>query len=182
MAIGRSSGWTTRRLCAPGWHRHEARPVTDGGRDTMSRARILLAALAAACSSSERPKVAAERALVPALRCALDVPVGTVVTLAEHGATFMTRPGARAPRSFGISARAPDGAGELRQVLAADVSIVYSVHKSEGGSGGEQATLVGALQVGDRQFAVTCEDQGEWPGAPDPTWCLAWLATVRVEG
>lgn len=135
-----------------------------------------------ACSSSGPPvKGVGERILVPALRGALDVPVGTEVTLDAEGATFTTRPGTRVPRSFDIYARSPDGAGELRQDLADDVSIVYSVHKSDGGSGGEEARLVGALRVGDRSFAVTCHDQAEWPGAPDPTWCLSWLATVRVD-
>lgn len=149
----------------------------------MRLARMLLGVVmgAVACSSSG-PPVLGERVAIAALRCALDVPVGTEVRLTEDGATFMTRPRARVSRSFGIYARAPEGAGEVRHNLAVDVSIAYSVHKSDGGSGGEEARLLGALRVGDRQYAVTCDDQAEWPDAPDPTWCLSWLATVSVGG
>ncbi|MFY0532230.1 hypothetical protein [Nannocystis pusilla] len=110
----------------------------------------------------------------------LDVPAGTEITLHDDGATFILEPGARAPHSFS-STRAPAQQGELRQVLAADVSIAYALEANDGGSGGNESTLVGSLRVGSSEFAVKCHDQDEWPGDPDASWCLTWLATTRVD-
>lgn len=145
----------------------------------MNHAGVLLAALltAAACTP---PTAAAERVAVPALRCTLDVPAGTAVAHTDDGATFTTRPGTRAPRRFSIHAR-PPGQGELHKLLAADVSITYTLHANDGGSGGAESVLAGALQVRDRNFAVTCHDQAEPPADADATWCLPWLATLRVD-
>ncbi|MFZ6177592.1 hypothetical protein [Nannocystis pusilla] len=143
--------------------------------------RVALSALVLMFACTPPPKVATKRAEIPALRCSLDVPVGTGVTLHDDGATFVLEPGARAPRAFSLHARAPAQPGELRQVLAPDVSIAYALEANDGGSGGSESTLVGSLRVGSSEFAVKCHDQDEWPGDPDASWCLAWLATIRLD-
>ncbi len=148
--------------------------------------RVLLATLVAvaACTAGMEETdatVAAQRVAIPALRSTLDVPAGTKVILADDGATLTTRPGTRAPRTIGIHARASAGPGELRRVLAAEVSVTYTLQTHEGGSGGAESVLAGDLQVGARRFAVTCHDQAEWPASADATWCLAYLATMRLD-
>ncbi|MCY0994428.1 hypothetical protein OV203_45315 [Nannocystis sp. ILAH1] len=143
--------------------------------------RVALSALVLLLACTPPPAVATKRAEIPALRCSLDVPAGTEVMLDDDGATFVLEPGTRAPHSFSLHARAPAQRGELRQVLAADVSIAYALEANDGGSGGSESTLVGSLQVGSSEFAVKCHDQDEWPGDPDASWCLTWLATIRVD-
>jgi hypothetical protein len=150
----------------------------------MRRARISLATAMIVAGCAPDSGVAAEPVAIPGLRCALDVPAGTAVALADDGATFTTRPGTRVPRTFSVHARPPGEPGELgeqRRVLAAGVTIAYTLQTDEGGSGGEESVLDGVLVVGERSFAVRCDDQSEPPGEPDATWCLAWLATLRVD-
>lgn len=154
--------------------------AAETGRNVRRMTRSPLAALVLLFACTPPPRVATKRAEIPALRCSLDVPAGTEVTLADDGATFILEPGARAPRSFSLHARALAQSGELRQVLTDDVSIAYALEANDGGSGGSESTLVGNLHVGDREFAVKCHDQDEWPGDPNASWCLEWLATIRV--
>jgi hypothetical protein len=146
----------------------------------LSMTRVLLAALVSLVGCTP-PAVATERALVPALGCSLDVPVGTRIELADDGATFTVRPGTRTPRSFAVHARAPTQPGELRRALAPDVSVAYTLRASDGGSGGVESVLTGGLRVGGSEFAVRCVDQAEPPVDADATWCLAWLATIRLD-
>lgn len=143
----------------------------------MHRTGALLAALIAACTAPTTPR---ERVAIAALRCSLDVPAGTAVALADDGATFTTRPGARVPRQFSVHAR-PSAPGESRRTLAADVAIAYTLRTADGGSGGAESVLEGRLQAGARSFAVTCNDQAEAPLEADATWCFVWLATLRVD-
>jgi hypothetical protein len=147
----------------------------------LPRALAATLAIAAACTvpGPSRP-TPSTTITIPALRCALDVPVGTEVRLTDDGATFTTRPLARYSRPFSVRADPPADPGAQRRSLASDVSVTYTVQTDSGGSGGDEAVLSGALQVGARTFAVSCHDQGEWPG-PDPTWCFAWLATIRAD-
>lgn len=139
------------------------------------RSSALLAALAA-CAPAGPPT---ERVAIAALHCTLEVPVGTAVALADDGATFTTRPGARVPRTFSLHARSPAEPGELQRTLAPGLSISYTLQQGPGGSGGEESRLLGALQLADRTFAVECHDQGESPNDANATWCLPWLATLR---
>lgn len=149
----------------------------------MNHAGVLLAAVvaAAACTASTVEMAATGRIAIPPLECTLEVPAGTEVTLVDDGATLITRPGTRVPRTLTIHARASAEPGEQRRVLAAGVSVGYTLRTNEGGSGGAQSVLAGDLWVGARRFAVTCDDQAEWPGSADATWCLVWLATLRLD-
>lgn len=113
---------------------------------------------------------------VPGLGLTIEMPAGTTAEFAADGATFTTRPGARVPRRIDIRGR-PAPAGDETRRLTADIEVAYSVELGGGGSGGEASVLTGALRVGERRYAVTCDDQGE---PPEPTWCLAWLATARL--
>ncbi len=126
------------------------------------------------------PEVARERVQIPALRAALDVPLGTGVELEADGASFSGGQRQRSARTFEDHAR-PSAPGELREALADDVSIAYTLRRDDGGSGGSVETLTGSLRVGGTDHAVECVDQGEWPDEPDAAWCLPWLATLRVE-
>lgn len=139
--------------------------------------RVLFAALAASVACTAPPTAVSVD--VPVLRCSLDVPTGTRVVLDDTGASFETTPGSRTPRSFAIHTGAPSQPGEQRRRLAADVTIAYTLHASDGGSGGAQSQLTGSLRIAGTELAVQCDDQAEPPGQADATWCLPWLATLR---
>ena len=56
--------------------------------------------------------------------------------------------------------------------------LVYRIDKYEGGSGGAEATLVGALDVGGGTYRVECHEQAELP-EPDGEWCIPYLRTIE---
>jgi hypothetical protein len=49
-----------------------------------------------------------------------------------------------------------------------------------GGSGGPEAQLQGQLHIGTRVLSVTCHDQREGVGSPDPEWCVPYLHHLRI--
>ena len=91
----------------------------------------------------------------------------------------------RAARSFSLEDGEPalvhsePAISRQEKVLAGGNRIRYELRNSDGGSGGAEAYLDGALVVGQLVLAVHCHDQAEEPAKPSAEWCLEWLATVR---
>lgn len=129
---------------------------------------------------------ATEEIAVPSLGVTIRVPTGTEVTHLGGGATFHVAPGSRVDRSFSLGTGEPalvhGEAATSRQEkkLAGGNLIRYELRTAEGGSGGAEEYLDGAIVVGQDVFAVHCHDQAEEPGKPSAEWCLQWLATARL--
>lgn len=122
---------------------------------------------------------------VPSLGVTLQVPAGTDTVHVGAGATFYVNPGARAARSFSLEEGEPalvhgePATSRQEKKLPGGGRIRYELRTSDGGSGGAEAYLDGALVVDQRVLAVHCHDQAEEPATPSAEWCLEWLATVR---
>lgn len=177
----------------------DGRPDTPAlGTSTMRAMRthlLLLLLLASACTatkptepwtgptSGEGPT---EEVAVPSLGITIRVPSGTDVAHLGSGATFYVAPGSRSGRSFSLEMGEPavvhGEAATSRQEkkLPGGNLIRYEIRSADGGSGGAEEFLDGAIVVGQDVFAVHCHDQAEEPAKPSAAWCLEWLATART--
>lgn len=126
-----------------------------------------------------------EEVAIPSLAVSIRVPAGTEVEHVAGGATFYVTPGSRAARSFSLGEGEPElvheQAATTRQEkkLPGGNLIRYELRTAEGGSGGAEAFLDGAIVVGQHVLAVHCHDQAEPPATPAGDWCLEWLATAE---
>lgn len=160
----------------------------------MHRFAASLLLLVSACSSktnepwagpSTATDGATENIAIPSLDITLDVPVGTETVHVGAGATFYVNPGHRRVRSFSVGDGEPalvhpePAISRQEKKLPGGALIRYELRASEGGSGGAEAYLDGAMVVGQQVLAVHCHDQQEWPTAASAEWCLEWLATIR---
>jgi len=126
-----------------------------------------------------------EHVAIPSLAVTLQVPAGTDTVHVGAGATFYVEPDTRRARSFSLEDGEPavvhtepaDSRQEKR--LPGGAKIRYELRSFEGGSGGAESFLDGAMVVDQQVLAVHCHDQAEAPAKPSAEWCLEWLATVR---
>ena len=105
-------------------------------------------------------------------------PVATAMR--DQEATLTLRPGARTPTELSLSAAPPGGApppGATSLPLAAPLQGSYTLTRSDGGSGGAEATLRGQIRGPTRRWIFTChaQSESEHPEAE----CLSLLATLR---
>ena len=66
-----------------------------------------------------------------------------------------------------------------RTRLANGAVLHYRVDTFEGGSGGEEHTLMGVLLMPTANYAVQSHDQAEYPARPDPRFCLKYLSSLK---
>ena len=66
--------------------------------------------------------------------------------------------------------------------LSSGAVLQYSIDRNiGGGSSGPEEELKGQVRIGQHALSVTCHDQREWPGSPEPEWCVSYLHHLTIE-
>jgi hypothetical protein len=162
----------------------------------MIRGRASLIAIAAAIAIAGGSPVRAQKAVDPAALKTFDFKLGEEayrIKLPPHASLMRGSGGDRFHVSLSTRAMrqmelrlAPDAPGNSyrrSQRLANGVVVTFEVipaPEGQTGTGGPEESLEGRLQIGARTLAVRCSDQAEWPGSPDPTWCIDYLQHLAV--
>jgi len=119
---------------------------------------------------------------LPNLPWRITLPPQAKVEPRSGGVSIALAPRSRYPYSLTIlqSSRSAATAASMSRTkeLAAGMTIRYRLEKDSGGSGGEEELLQGVIAYQAQTLEVTCHDQREY-SAPDATWCLPLLATLR---
>jgi len=94
------------------------------------------------------------------------------------------RPHTRTPDTMSLRRSTADEHAALlrtapKKVVLDGGRLAYRVERSEGGSGGPEATLVGAVELGAGTYRVECHAQSE-DAPPAGDWCLPYLLTLGV--
>ena len=131
--------------------------------------RIALVACAAlvGCGRGGDGAVAPARVLVAAGTLAIDLPAGAEAAHRAGASAFTLDPATRSPRAIEVVRLAAD---------AAPAEMRWS--ESDGGSGGTEYQLRGALRRCGAVFEVRCALQSE-DGRPDMDWCRDAIASLR---
>jgi hypothetical protein len=134
----------------------------------MAMIRIALTACAAllGCDRGEVGKAPA-RVFVAAGQLAIDLPPAAEAWHRQGASAFALDPGRRSPRQIDVVQLAPE---------AAPSDMRWS--ESDGGSGGTEYELRGALRRCGAVFEVRCAAQAE-DGRPDMDWCRDAIASLR---
>ena len=129
---------------------------------------VCICAAPSACDRSGSE--VATRAFVAAGVLAIDLPPATVASQRDGASAFTLDPGVRSPREIEVVRLTPGSApSDLRW------------SESEGGSGGTEYELRGAVRRCGAVFAVMCGAQTEI-GRPDMDWCTEAVASIRCRG
>lgn len=100
---------------------------------------------------------------------------------ADAGIRIDFRPGHRQPRQIDLI-RSGDPC--LRETcpnasrFRNGARLSFRTESNEGGSGGAEAYLTGALGFGDRKLSVLCRTQSEF--GPNPEWCIHHLRNMTL--
>lgn len=146
-------------------------------------ASLLSIALATvACDRRSAPPAPLHPRMLSALPLQLELPDDVSVQEAVSSVVIIVHPGRRTPLRIDIKSSAQasafEPAGAKTQALTANLQLVYRESVQPGGSGGEDATLIGELTLGGERYRVTCQQQSELN--PSAQACLPILATLRA--
>jgi hypothetical protein len=134
----------------------------------MGMIRIALVACALlGCCDRDDGSAAPARVFVAAGRLAIDLPAVTEASHRDAASAFTLDPGTRSPRLIDVIELAPG---------ATPSDMRWS--ESEGGSGGTEYHLRGALRRCGAVFEIRCSAQTE-DGRPDMDWCRDAIASLR---
>ncbi len=133
----------------------------------MGMIRIALVACALLGCVRDEGAAAPARVFVAAGRLAIDLPAAAEASHRDGASAFTLDPGTRSPREIEVVELAAD---------AAPSDMRWS--ESEGGSGGAEYELRGALRRCGAVFEVRCAAQSE-DGRPDMDWCRDAIASLR---
>ena len=121
---------------------------------------------------------------LPALPLRMSLPISAALAPSADGVRIELRPGTRSPRAATIApsnGTAPSAGSHVRQERPG-LRIQYELKFFEGaGSGGDEQTLEGVVEVDGQRFRISCHDQAEAPAKPDAEWCIPWLATLQLQ-
>ena len=90
-----------------------------------------------------------------------------------------SRPEYRNVRSLRFTTSLPILSESVHQTtLSQGGKLNYDIVTHGGGSGGNEAELVGHLELGQSSIGVTATDQDEF--SPNPEWCIEFLHTLKM--
>ncbi len=92
---------------------------------------------------------------------------------------LILRPETRSPSTLTLQRCTQEEDAALRREATANVGpLAYRLERHEGGSGGAEASLLGAYTLGKQSWKVECHVQSEFP-LPAGDWCLPYLLTLE---
>lgn len=105
----------------------------------------------------------------------------------SHGSSdrfdLSRRPHTRSPDTMSIRrSTAEEHTTLLRTAKSKSVltggNLAYRIDRSEGGSGGPEAALIGEIEIGGATYRVECHAQSE-DREPPGDWCVPYVLTVE---